>query len=115
METIFIKGLIIGFVIAVPIGPTGLLCMSRSLYGGSSYGLLSWLGVATGDALAGSVAALGLTMVSIFFFERHAWLNFLAGLVFCYSASGFLLLAPLSRCLSLDNPSSWVAIRQRCL
>jgi len=44
MQAIFIQGLIIGFVIAVPIGPTGLLCMSCSLYGGSSYGLLSWLG-----------------------------------------------------------------------
>jgi threonine/homoserine/homoserine lactone efflux protein len=80
METIFIKGLIIGFVIAVPIGPTGLLCMSRSLYGGSSYGLLSWLGVATGDALAGSVAALGLTMVSIFFFRATCVAEFSRGI-----------------------------------
>jgi len=94
METIFIKGLIIGFVIAVPIGPTGLLCMSRSLYGGSSYGLLSWLGVATGDALAGGVAALGLTMVSNFFFERHAWLHFLVGLVFCYFGIRILITGP---------------------
>ena len=94
METIFIKGLIIGFVIALPIGPTGLLCMSRSLYGGSSYGLLSWLGVATGDALAGGVAALGLTMVSKFFFERHAWLNFLVGLVFCYFGIRILITGP---------------------
>jgi len=94
METIFIKGLIIGFVIAVPIGPTGLLCMSRSLYGGSRYGLLSWLGVATGDALAGGVAALGLTMVSNFFFERHAWLHFLVGLVFCYFGIRILITSP---------------------
>jgi threonine/homoserine/homoserine lactone efflux protein len=84
MQAVFIKGLIIGFIIAVPIGPTGLLCISRGLYGGSGYGLLSWLGVATGDALAGYVAALGLTLVSNFFLERYAWLHVLVGLFFCY-------------------------------
>ena len=84
MQAVFFKGLVIGFVMAVPIGPTGLLCISRGLYGGGGYGLLSWLGVATGDALAGGVAALGLTLVSNFFFEQYAWLHILVGLLFCY-------------------------------
>jgi threonine/homoserine/homoserine lactone efflux protein len=84
MHAIFLKGLIIGFVIAVPVGPTGLLCINRGLYGGSGYGFLSWLGVATGDALAGGVAALGLTLVSHFFFDQYARLHVLVGLVFCY-------------------------------
>jgi threonine/homoserine/homoserine lactone efflux protein len=84
MHAIFFKGLLIGFVIAVPVGPTGLLCINRSLYGGTSYGLLSWLGVATGDALAGGIAALGLTLVSDFLFDQHGWLHVMVGLFFCY-------------------------------
>jgi len=84
MQAVFFKGLIIGFVIAVPIGPTGLLCISRGLYGGSGYGLLSWLGVATGDALAGGVTALGLKLVSNFFIDQYAWLHVIVGLLFCY-------------------------------
>jgi hypothetical protein len=55
--------------------------------------LLSWLGVATGDALAGGVAALGLTMVKVFF-ERPAWLHFLVGLVFCYFGIRILITSP---------------------
>lgn len=84
MHTTFLKGLIIGFVIAVPVGPTGLLCINRGLSGGAGYGLLSWLGVATGDALTGSIAALGLTLVSPFFFDQYARLHVLAGLLFCF-------------------------------
>ncbi len=94
MQAVFFKGLIIGFVMAVPIGPTGLLCISRGLYGGSGYGLLSWLGVATGDALAGGLAALGLTLVSNFFFEQYTWLHILAGLFFCYFGIRILIVSP---------------------
>lgn len=94
MQAVFFKGLVIGFVMAVPIGPTGLLCISRGLYGGSGYGLLSWLGVATGDALAGGIAALGLTLVSNFFFEQYAWLHILVGLFFCYFGIRILIASP---------------------
>jgi threonine/homoserine/homoserine lactone efflux protein len=94
MQAVFLKGLIIGFVIAVPIGPTGLLCITRGLYGGFGYGLLSWLGVATGDALAGGIAAFGTTLVSNFFFEQYAWLHVLIGLLFCYFGIKVLITGP---------------------
>jgi len=84
MHAIFLKGLAIGFVIAVPVGPIGLLCINRAWHGGAAYGLLSWLGVATGDALAGVVTALGLSFVANFFFDQHVWLHIVVGLFFCY-------------------------------
>lgn len=39
----FIKGLIFGFSIALPVGPIGILCIRRSLAGGWSAGLLTGL------------------------------------------------------------------------
>lgn len=62
----FIKGLIIGIVIAVPVGPVGVLCMHRTLAEGKIHGLISGLGAATADAIYGFIAAFGLTFVSDF-------------------------------------------------
>ena len=45
------KGLVVGFAVAAPVGPIGLLCIRRTLTGGASAGLASGIGAATGDAL----------------------------------------------------------------
>jgi len=52
MEIVFfLRGLVIGFSIAAPVGPIGLLCISRTLTGRRISGLISGLGAATADAL----------------------------------------------------------------
>jgi threonine/homoserine/homoserine lactone efflux protein len=81
---LFLKGLLIGFVVAVPIGPMGLLCVSRALSGGPVYGLVSGLGVATSDAVWAGTAALGLTMVSGFLSSQQVWLRLIGGVFLCY-------------------------------
>lgn len=63
MET-FLKGLAMGFCIAAPVGPVGLLCIRRSMTEGRMYGFVSGLGAATADAFYGPVAALGLSAVT---------------------------------------------------
>ncbi len=75
----FIEGLIIGIVVAVPVGPMGLLCVNRALSGGPTYGLFSGLGVATADALAAGIAILGLTLVSTFLIDQQTWLRLIGG------------------------------------
>lgn len=80
----FMEGLLIGFVVAVPVGPIGLFCLSRVLSGRLAYGLLSGLGVATADALSGGIAALGLTLVSDFIFRHQLWLRPMGGAFLCY-------------------------------
>ena len=47
-----LQGILMGLVIAVPVGPLGLLCVNRALMLGAVYGLFSGLGVATADRLA---------------------------------------------------------------
>jgi len=80
----FFKGIIIGFIVAVPVGPIGILCINRALSGGPAYGLFSGLGVATADAIAAAIAALGLTVVSGFFLDQEAWLRVVGGFFLCY-------------------------------
>jgi len=61
-----IKGFAIGFAIAAPVGPIGVLCIRRSLAEEKWIGLITGLGAATADAAYGAIAAFGLTAMSGF-------------------------------------------------
>jgi threonine/homoserine/homoserine lactone efflux protein len=79
--SLFIKGLVIGFSIAAPVGPIGLLIIKRSLTQGRVYGLVSGLGAASADAVYGLIAGLGLTVIINFLVGQQFWFQ-LAGAVF---------------------------------
>lgn len=80
----FLRGLIIGFSIAAPVGPIGVLCIRRTLAQGRLSGLVSGLGAASADALYGCIAAFGLTFISNFLVARQTWLGLIGGLFMCY-------------------------------
>ena len=85
MEIVFFfRGLLIGFVVAVPVGPVGLLCINRALSGGAAYGLVSGLGVATADAISAGIAVLGLAIFFSFLIHQEVWFHLVAGLFLCY-------------------------------
>jgi threonine/homoserine/homoserine lactone efflux protein len=80
----FVRGLVLGFSIAAPVGPIGVLCIRRSIADGQKIGLATGLGAATADAIYGCVAAFGLTAISDFLVGQKFWLGFLGGLFLCY-------------------------------
>ena len=80
----FLKGIIIGFSIAAPVGPIGVLCIRRTLAQGRLAGLVSGLGAATADLFYGCVAAFGLTFISQFLIDQEMWLRLLGGLFLLY-------------------------------
>ena len=80
----FLNGYILGFAIAAPVGPIGLLCIRRTLTFGMAAGLATGLGAATADGLYGAVAALGLTTVSAFLSDQGVWLRLIGGLFLLY-------------------------------
>jgi threonine/homoserine/homoserine lactone efflux protein len=79
-----LKGYLLGFAIAAPVGPIGLLCIRRTLAEGVPAGLASGLGAATADAMYGAVAALGLTAVSSLMVDQAVWLRLVGGLFLLY-------------------------------
>jgi threonine/homoserine/homoserine lactone efflux protein len=81
---LYVRGLVIGFSIAAPVGPIGVLCIRRTLASGQLAGLASGLGAATADAIYGCIAAFGLTFVSGFLISRQDWLGLVGGLFLCY-------------------------------
>ena len=78
------KGLIIGFAIAAPVGPIGVLCIRRTLAEGRTSGLVSGLGAATADALYGCIAGFGLTFISDFLVGQQVWFRLIGGMFLCY-------------------------------
>ena len=81
---LFIRGFVIGFSIAAPVGPIGILCIQRTLSYGNLQGLVTGLGAATADALYGFVAAFGLTFISDFLVDRSLWIRLIGGVFLCY-------------------------------
>jgi threonine/homoserine/homoserine lactone efflux protein len=79
-----LKGIVVGAVIAVPVGPVGILCLHRSIFDGQLSGLVSGLGAATADALFGAVAAFGLTFVSDWLFGYENALRAVGGIYLLY-------------------------------
>ncbi len=77
-------GIIIGFAIAAPVGPIGVICIRRTLVDGRTAGLVSGLGAATADACYGCIAGLGLNLVSELLLSQQAWIRLLGGLFLCY-------------------------------
>ncbi len=82
--TLFTKGLILGFSIAAPVGPIGILCIRRTLTEGMVIGLISGLGAATADAVYGSIAAFSLTVVSDFLINLGHYIQALGSLFLLY-------------------------------
>ena len=79
-----LEGVLMGLVVAVPVGPLGLLCINRALMLGPTCGLFSGLGVATADALAAGIAALGITLISGFLLTHQLLLRLIGGLFLCF-------------------------------
>jgi threonine/homoserine/homoserine lactone efflux protein len=89
-----VRGLLIGFSIAAPVGPIGVLCIRRTLAGGRVLGFVSGLGAATADALYGFVAAFGLTAISSFLVDQQTALRIGGGSFLIYLGVRTMLSTP---------------------
>jgi len=77
----FIKGLILGFIICVPFGPIGLLCVRRTLMDGKVAGVAAVLGASVVDAIYCAIAGLGVSYISNFLSNERTVLRLAGGLV----------------------------------
>ncbi len=79
-----IKGLIIGFIIAIPTGPVGFLCIKRALTRHYRDSVSSALGSVTADLIFGLIVIFGLTTVSHFFIAEQNTIRLFGGLLLLY-------------------------------
>lgn len=95
-----LRGLAIGFSIAAPVGPIGVLCIRRTFAEGRASGFVSGLGAASADAIYGCIAGFGLTFVSNFLVSQQVWLRLIGGVFLCYLGLKTLLSKPAEQAAS---------------
>jgi threonine/homoserine/homoserine lactone efflux protein len=78
------RGLLLGFSIAAPVGPIGVLCIRRTLAEGRLAGLATGLGAAAADGVYGAIAAFGLTWVTAALVGQQQWVRLIGGLFLVY-------------------------------
>ncbi|GAA5529899.1 LysE family transporter [Herpetosiphon gulosus] len=105
-----LKGLILGFSIAAPVGPIGVLCIRRSLIHGRLAGFLSGLGAATADGLYGMLAAFGLAAALNNVDQASGWLlglRIISGLFLGYLAIKTMLSRPATEAANVKADNLW--------
>ena len=87
---IFVKAVVTGFIVAVPIGAIGALCIRRSLSGLWLDALLIGLGAALADTALGAAAFFGLTLLVGWIEGYQAEFTAIGGLVMLIFAARML-------------------------
>jgi threonine/homoserine/homoserine lactone efflux protein len=104
------RGFLLGFAVAAPVGPIGVLVIRRTLAAGPRTGFASGLGAATADAAYGSIAALGLTAAKDALVAHADLLRLGGGLFLCGFGIRTLLARPAtSAAAEGEAPRLWVA------
>lgn len=85
-----LKGLIVGIIVSIPVGPLGLLCIPRTLARGRRAGLAVGLGGSASDTLYSALALFALSFISSFIDAHKGWVLLAGGLII--SITGIRLL-----------------------
>lgn len=94
LMSLFLKGWIIGFSIAMPLGPIGILCLQHSLMRGLMYGLAAGFGVALADAVYGGIAGFGINIISNIVIQNQILLELIGALFLGYLGFNILRSKP---------------------
>ena len=97
---LLLRGIVVGFSIAAPVGPIGVLCIRRTLAEGRAFGFVSGMGAATADAIYGCIAGFGLTFVSSILVGQQVWFRLIGGMFLCYLGVKTLLSRPAQQAAS---------------
>jgi uncharacterized protein (DUF924 family)/threonine/homoserine/homoserine lactone efflux protein len=81
LALLFIKGIIVGFAIAAPVGAIGVLCIRRTLVGNYFLGISTGLGAGVADVCFAAVAAFGLASISDFIINQEFWIKLVGGIL----------------------------------
>ncbi|WP_446899544.1 LysE family transporter [Clostridium sp. LBM24168] len=91
MLTNLFKGVLIGLIIGMPLGPIGALCLKNTLTFGRKYGLISGLGSAFTDSIYAYLAIMGFMLIKRFIVLHGAYFRILGGLILiCFGAYPFV-------------------------
>lgn len=78
---ILIKGFVLGFLLSIPLGPIGIICIQRTLSKGRWSGFVSGLGASSADTLLAITAGLGLSFIIDFIKDYSIVFKLVGGII----------------------------------
>ena len=99
----FLKGIAIGFAMAVPVGPIGIMCIRKTLTEGRLRGMIIGLGAATADLFYASVAAFGITFISDTLVSQKFWIRLVGGALLLFLGVRIFCALPKDPKIRIEN------------
>ncbi len=78
---LLVTGMVVGFLVAAPVGPVAVLCIQRTLLDGRLAGYATGLGATLADALFGALAVLSVGAVDAFLTDNRLVIQGLGGAI----------------------------------
>ena len=79
--TFLLKGIMIGLLASIPLGPIGVICIQRTINKSRISGFFSGVGAATADTIFAAIAGFSLTFIINFIEEKQRILEILGGII----------------------------------
>ena len=79
--SLLIGGIIVGLMIAIPVGPVNILCIRRTIGAGWKSGVISGVGAAVADMLYGGIAGFSITLIIQFLVREQFWIRLFGGIL----------------------------------
>jgi threonine/homoserine/homoserine lactone efflux protein len=78
---ILLKGIILGLTVSMPLGPTGIILINRTIKRGMFSGFFSGLGLASADTLLALLSGIGYAVIISFINKERFIISLIAGLI----------------------------------
>ncbi len=104
---LFLKALLVGLALSIPIGPSTLLCVKNSLVYGRKEGLAAGLGAALADIVYAIVVSFGIAHISQFLLDIEPHLR-LGGALFLAALGLYSILRKRSWRMKTEKRKSFV-------
>lgn len=80
------RGVVLGLMIAAPVGPIGLLCIRRTIQKGPLSGFATGLGAALADTIFAAIAVIGAAAVLDFMRHYSVFIRIVGGAILLFGA-----------------------------
>lgn len=98
-----IKSFFIGAIVSAPVGPTGILCLQRTLTRGKAHGFATGFGAMFSDFIYAIIAILGMGIVIDFIHDNEFWLKLLGSIIVFFFGVKIFRDDPVKQLKQTDN------------
>ncbi len=104
MDIIFIiKGILIGLLVSIPVGPVAVLSIQRTMNKGALSGFITGIGAAFADVVYAIIAGFGITLIKNFLTENQSIIRVVASVFLLFIAYQIFMSNPAKQLRKLNR------------